>query len=79
VEQAGSREAVSLLRSRCVICHSDDLITQQRLDRAHWTAILRKMIDWGAVLSEPERDLLLDYLAARYHPEAPLNEKGPRP
>lgn len=81
---APSRDAVALLRSRCMVCHSTDLIVQQRLDRARWTAVLHKMVAWGAVLSGPEQRVLLKYLAARYHPDAPaeppaVSEQEPTP
>ena len=64
------RQALDLLRSRCIICHSTVLIAQQRLERGRWASVLNKMRSWGAQLSEPERDLLLDYLAARLNPDA---------
>src|SRR2546426_45849 len=33
------RQALGLLHARCEVCHSADLIIQQRLDREKWTAI----------------------------------------
>lgn len=64
-----------MLLSRCGICHSTDLVTQQRLDRARWTATVDKMIRWGAPLSPEERNALVIYLAAQYHPQAPIDVK----
>jgi len=64
------RQALDLLRARCILCHSADLIAQQRLERGRWASVLNKMRSWGAQLSEPERDLLLDYLVARLNPDA---------
>lgn len=71
--QDGSRdqEAMQLVANRCGICHSTDLVTQQRLDRPHWTATVDKMIRWGAGLSPEERDRLVEYLAMQYHPDKP--------
>ncbi|MGH7146302.1 MAG: hypothetical protein ACREIJ_00160 [Nitrospiraceae bacterium] len=60
--------AAQLVAERCGICHSTDLVTQQRLDRSRWTATVDKMIHWGAPLSPEERDILVNYLAAQYHP-----------
>ena len=60
-----------LLQARCAICHSLDLVTQQRLDLSHWKATLAKMLNWGAELSEEERQILTDYLAARFSPDIP--------
>jgi cytochrome c553 len=52
----------------CLTCHEDDLIEQQRLTRAGWTREVDKMIRWGAVVPDAEKDALIDYLAARYPP-----------
>lgn len=65
--------AEALIMARCSVCHSADLITQQRLPRARWEAIVEKMMKWGAELSHDEAQLLLQYLTARYHPGAPDN------
>ena len=71
--QDGSRdqEAMQLVANRCGICHSTDLVTQQRLDRPRWTATVDKMIRWGAGLSPEERDRLVEYLVMQYHPNKP--------
>lgn len=65
------QEAMQLVANRCGICHSTDLVTQQRLDRPRWTATVDKMIRWGAGLSPEERDRLVEYLAMQYHPNKP--------
>jgi cytochrome c oxidase cbb3-type subunit 3 len=63
--------AESLIVARCTVCHSDDLIAQQRLPRERWEATVDKMRHWGAQISEDESNLLVRYLSARYHPGAP--------
>ena len=74
-----SPEAIRLLNARCTVCHSTDLITQQRLNEAKWRATVNKMVRWGAQVSSPEQDILVSYLASRYHPDAPdVIEKEPR-
>lgn len=60
-----------LILARCSVCHSPDLIYQQRLPADRWKATVKKMRHWGAELSEDEADLLTRYLAARFHPGAP--------
>lgn len=62
--------AVILLHSRCAMCHSADLITQQRLDRAAWTREVDKMIRWGSPIDDQDRKLLIDHLARAYGPQA---------
>jgi len=63
--------AEGLILARCSVCHSADLIVQQRLPRVRWEATLEKMKHWGAEISGDEADLLVRYLSARYHPGAP--------
>lgn len=69
------RQAVGLLHARCAVCHSTDLVAQQRLAREQWTAIVNKMAHWGAQVSASEQQLLVDYLATRYHPDAGAEPK----
>ena len=57
--------AAGLLKSRCTVCHSTDLIEAQRLDEDGWRRELAKMTGWGAQVLAEERDLLLDYLLRR--------------
>ena len=66
--------AEGLLLSRCAVCHSTDLITQQRMDRNRWEATIQKMIHWGADVSQEEAAMLAGYLSARYHPDVPDQE-----
>ncbi len=63
--------AEGLIIARCAVCHSPDLISQQRLPPERWNATVEKMIFWGAELSKDEANVLVRYLTARYHPGAP--------
>lgn len=71
--------AAVLLHSRCVMCHSADLITQQRLDRATWTREVDKMIRWGSPVDDQDRTLLIDYLARTYGPQAARADRPHEP
>lgn len=71
VSAALAPRAEGLILARCSVCHSADLILQQRLPRARWEATVEKMRHWGAEISKDEADLLVRYLSARYHPGAP--------
>ncbi|HTL63300.1 MAG TPA: c-type cytochrome [Nitrospira sp.] len=64
-------QAEALILARCSVCHSPDLITQQRLSGERWQAIVDKMKHWGAEISNDEADVLVRYLSARYSPDAP--------
>jgi cytochrome c oxidase cbb3-type subunit 3 len=63
--------AEGLIIARCVVCHSQDLIVQQRLSKNRWESTVEKMKHWGAEILPEEADLLVRYLSARYHPGAP--------
>jgi cytochrome c5 len=63
-------KGVELARERCVSCHEADLIVSQRLSRQGWTREVEKMIRWGAVASEAEKEALIDYFAANFKPRS---------
>ena len=65
---ADEQDSKRLLMARCAVCHSTDLIVQQRLTLAQWVKALNKMERWGALVSSAEQTQLANYLAARYHP-----------
>jgi cytochrome c oxidase cbb3-type subunit 3 len=65
-----AQQGPAFINARCTLCHSEDLIMQQRLDRAAWTRVVDKMIKWGAPVSPEEREFLLTYLADYYGPTA---------
>jgi cytochrome c oxidase cbb3-type subunit III len=71
ISAALAPRAEGLIIARCAVCHSADLIVQQRLPLARWEATVKKMEHWGAEISKDETDLLVRYLSARYHPGAP--------
>jgi cytochrome c5 len=61
-------KGAELARDKCVSCHEADLIVSQRLSRQGWTREVEKMIRWGAVVSDAEKEILIDYFAARFNP-----------
>jgi mono/diheme cytochrome c family protein len=63
-------KGAELARERCVICHEADLIVSQRLSRQGWTREVDKMIRWGAVASDSEKEILIDYFAAHFKPRS---------
>jgi mono/diheme cytochrome c family protein len=69
-DQNADQQAQRLLAARCSVCHSQDLIQQQRLPRDRWEATVTKMVHWGAQLDTTEEAMLTTYLAKYFHPEA---------
>jgi hypothetical protein len=63
--RAADTETAALVAARCTICHDRHLIDQQRLDVDGWRREVDKMIGWGAVATDAERDAIVDSLARR--------------
>jgi len=64
------QQAQRLLAARCAVCHSTDLIWQQRLPRDRWEATVEKMVHWGAQVDQAEAAVLVAYLSTTLHPQA---------
>lgn len=52
--------------TRCLVCHDDTLIEQQRLTAPGWSREVDKMIGWGAGVTDAEKQPLIDYLTQRF-------------
>lgn len=52
----------------CLTCHDADIVEQQKLTKGGWTNSINKMVRWGAVVPEAEREPLADYLVSRFPP-----------
>ena len=61
-------KGAELARDKCVSCHEADLIVSQRLSRQGWTREVEKMIRWGAVVNDAEKETLIDYLFSNFGP-----------
>jgi hypothetical protein len=61
-------DIVGIYKRVCLVCHQTDMVEQQRLSKAAWVREIGKMIRWGATVGDAEKDLLTDYLAARFGP-----------
>jgi cytochrome c5 len=61
-------KGVEVARDKCLLCHEADLIVSQRLSRAGWTREVEKMMRWGAVVSDAEKEVLVEYFSARFAP-----------
>jgi sulfite dehydrogenase (cytochrome) subunit B len=61
--------ARELTAARCAICHSLDYIPNNApvMDRSGWQKTIQKMRErFGAPISDPEAQQILDYLAGNY-------------
>jgi cytochrome c-type biogenesis protein CcmH/NrfF len=67
-DPAGENRGKEIFENRCLLCHEADLTRQQRLSRQGWTREVEKMIRWGAVVADAEKEPLIDYLFKNYGP-----------
>lgn len=61
-------------RTACLECHEARIILQQRLSKAAWTKEVDKMVKWGAVVDNSDRDALIDYLSSNFGADQPAYE-----
>jgi cytochrome c5 len=52
----------------CVTCHSPQMFTAQRKDRAAWEKTVSSMIAWGAPVPAGQEEVIVRYLAEHYGP-----------
>ncbi len=57
----------------CSACHSERIVAQQGLSRTHWDELLVWMVDEQEMdeIEEPDRTVILDYLAVHYGEDRP--------
>lgn len=59
----------ALVSSRCTICHELNRVENASYDREGWQLTVKRMVDFGAQLSEEQAGLTVDFLAANYPKE----------
>lgn len=67
--------ARDVVLGKCVICHSEEYVTQQRLTAGQWKGTVEKMRKFGAPLTDDEVKLVAEYLARNWTTDLP----DPRP
>ena len=58
----------TIFETKCLTCHGEDLVKQQRLSKTGWTKEVEKMMRWGTEISEEEKAHLVDYLSSEMKP-----------
>jgi len=66
--------ARQLVIQNCMICHSAQIITSQRLAPKTWLAEVNKMIKYGAPVKDADKQAIADYLAASFPVNKPPSE-----
>jgi mono/diheme cytochrome c family protein len=57
------------VEAACYACHSADILAQQRLTEKQWLASVEKMVRWGAVVPDAQKDAIVKYLSRHYGPK----------
>jgi cytochrome c5 len=76
VAAAAQERGATLIQTRCLACHGDDLIRQQRLTRDGWTREVDKMIGWGASVTPEEKPALIEALLGGSAGTPPRQDPG---
>ncbi len=71
--------ARAVLQARCLICHTADYVTQQRLTPGQWLKTVEKMRKFGAPLTDDEVKPLADYLGRHWTVDLPERRPAPVP
>ena len=61
----------ALVSTQCVNCHALDVALSKRGTPAEWSAILKTMIERGAVITDADAAIIAAYLGQNYGPGAP--------
>ena len=69
--------ARSVLQAKCLICHTGEYVTLQRLTPAQWQKTVEKMRKFGAPLTDEEVKSLSAYLGKHWTVDLP--DRPPRP
>ena len=59
---------MDIVAARCIICHSLELVAQQRQDRAGWQVIVDRMDTYGVPIPPEDKKVILDYLSEHLGP-----------
>ena len=61
----------TLLEGRCLICHTLDYVTTNRLTEGQWTNVVNKMKRWGSPVADDEVKPLAAWLAKHWTTDLP--------
>ncbi len=59
-------DGATLLQERCTVCHTLERVESAHKTAEEWERTVARMIGRGAKLTEAERAVLVEYLAAKY-------------
>ncbi len=63
--------ARALVQAKCLLCHSVEYVTQQRLTEGQWQKTVEKMRKFGSPATDEEAKAMVAYLARYWTPDLP--------
>lgn len=63
--------ARALVQAKCLICHTGEYVTMQRLTEKQWQGTVEKMRKFGSPASDEEAKAMVAYLARYWKPDLP--------
>ena len=77
IDQLGINVAVSLfgadgkkiIEEKCTVCHDTDLIVAKHQSKDEWSDTVKIMVASGAMVTDTEMPVLIDYLAKNFGPQ----------
>jgi uncharacterized membrane protein len=61
----GDDQTKALIEERCSSCHSTTIVYNANFDESRWSDVIDQMIQKGAVLSDSEKALVIEWLIAQ--------------
>ena len=68
-------DALELIESKCLMCHSAMLMTQQRKDSTGWEKTIQTMEQWGARIVPSDHAMVVSYFVKNFGPAGPKPSK----
>jgi len=59
-------DALVLIESKCLMCHSAMLMTQQRKDSTGWEKTIQQMELWGARITPSDHAMVVSYFVKNF-------------
>ena len=63
--------ARQLVQAKCLLCHTGEYVTSQRLTEGQWQKSVEKMRKFGSPVSDDEAKAMVTYLARYWTPDLP--------
>ena len=63
--------ARAAVQGKCMICHTSEYVTQQRLTQGQWQKTVEKMRKFGSPVTDDEIKPMVEYLARYWTPDLP--------